>query len=227
MPSVEARLKVKGKHYEVSVELDEALKVKKGIGDVASALTSNAIFYDLKKGSHASKEDLKDAFGTDDLYKVAEEIMKRGEILKPQEYREAEREAKIKQVIDLIIRNAADQHGNPYTYERINKAIEEVHYNFDNRPPEQQMADLINKLKEVIPIKIETKHIKLKIPARFTGQVYGSLKDYKESEEWLLNGDLEVVVNIPSGMQIDFYEKINSITHGAVQSEELSEKEAH
>ena len=227
MPNVEARLKVKGKHYEISVELDEALKVKKGTGNVASALASNAVFYDLKKGLHSSKEDLKDAFGTDDLYKVAEEIMKRGEILKPQEYREVEREAKIKQVVDLIIRNAVDQHGRPYTAERIKKATEEVRYNFDNKPAEQQMADLVNKLKEVIPIKIETKHIKLKIPARFTGQVYGLFKDYKESEEWLPNGDLQVIMNIPAGMQIDFYERINSITHGAVQSEEISEKEAH
>ena len=83
------------------------------------------------------------------------------------------------------------------------------------------MNDIINKLKEIIPIKIETKKIKLKVPARFTGQAYGMLQEYKESEEWLSNGDLEVVMNIPAGLIIDFYDKINSITHGAVQSSEV------
>ena len=172
----------------------------------------------------ASESDLENAFGTTDLYEIAKKIMSSGEIQKPQEYREAEREARIKQVIDLILRNAVDQHGNPFTEERLRRAIDEAHYSFDNRPAEQQMGNLVHKLKEVIPIKIETKKIKLTIPARFTGQVYGVLGDYKESEEWLPNGDLQVIVNVPSGMQIDFYEKLNGVTHGAVVSEEVGEE---
>jgi len=224
MPNVEARLKAKGKEYQISVDVDKALKVKNGEGDAASALNSNAIYYDLKKGLVASESDLKDAFGTTDLYEIAKKIMSSGEIQKPQEYREAEREARIKQVIDLILRNAVDQHGNPFTEERLRRAIDEAHYSFDNRPAEQQMGNLVHKLREVIPIKIETKKIKLIIPARFTGQVYGVLGDYKESEEWLSNGDLQVIVNVPSGMQIDFYEKLNGVTHGAVVSEEISEE---
>lgn len=223
MVNVEARIRAKGKQYEISVDVDEALKVKKGEGDISAALNSNAIYYDLKKGTVASESDMKDAFGTSDLYEIAKKIMTSGEIQKPQEYRDAEREARIKQVVDLILRNAVDQKDNPYTEERIKRAIEEVHYSFDKRPAEQQMAELVHKLKEIIPIKIETKRVKLIIPARFTGQVYGVLQDYKESEEWLPNGDLQVIMNIPSGIQIDFYEKLNSITHGAVISEELEE----
>lgn len=226
MVNVEARLKVKGKEYQISVDVDEALKVKSDAdgADVTRALNSNAIYSDLKKGEVVSQSDLRNAFGTTDLYEVARKIMKQGEIQKPQEYRDAEREQKIKQIIDLILRNAVDQHGKPYTEDRIRKAIDEIHYSFDKRPAEQQMSDLVHKLKEIIPIKIETRRVRLKIPAQFTGQVYGLLSDYKENEEWLSNGDLQVVVNIPSGMQIDFYEKLNSITHGAVVSEDISEE---
>ncbi|MCH7568555.1 MAG: ribosome assembly factor SBDS [Nanoarchaeota archaeon] len=221
MPNIEARIKIKGKQYEISVDVDEALKVKKGIGDVTNALNSNAIYYDLKKGTVASQSDLQDAFGTINLHEVAEKIMKSGEIQKPQDYRDAERETKVKQVIDLILRNAVDQNGRPFTEERMRRAVDEVHFNFDNRPAEQQMYKLIHKLKEIIPIKVETKKIKLIIPARFTGQVYGLLKDFKEKEEWLPNGDLQTIINIPAGMQLDFFEKLNSITHGAVVSEEV------
>jgi ribosome maturation protein SDO1 len=225
MTNVEARLKVKGKEYQISVDLDEALKVKKGEGsDPAKALNSNGIYYDLKKGTVASHSDLEDAFGTTDLYEIAGKIMKNGEIQKPQEYRDAEREARIKQVIDLVLRNAVDQHGNPFTEDRVRRAVQEVGFKFDVRPAEVQMNELVRKLKEVIPIKVEMKKIRLIIPARFSGQVYGMLKEYKQSEEWLGNGDLQVIVNFPAGMQLDFYEKLNGVTHGAIQSEEVGDE---
>ena len=224
MATVEARMKVKGKNFEISVNLDEALKVRAGTGNVMAALNSPTIYTDATRGLAASKAEIEYAFDTSDVYKIAEQIMKKGEIQKNQEFRDAEREKRIKQVIDLILRNAVDQHGRPYTEERIRKAIHEVHFNFDNRPADQQTPELMTKLAMIIPIKVETKKIKLTIPARFSGQVYGLLKDYKESEEWKGNGDLQVIMNIPSGMQIDFYDKLNSITHGAVMSEEIGNK---
>jgi ribosome maturation protein SDO1 len=221
MAQVTARIKVKGKHYEILVDLDEALKLKAGKGTVQAALVAPSVFSDLKKGLHVSREDLMDAFGTEDVNIIATKIILSGEVQKTQEFRDSEKEAKIKQVINLIIKNAVDQHGRPYTEDRLKRAIEEAHYSFDSRPAEQQMTAVIEKIKTVIPIKIETKHIKLIIPAQYTGAVYGLLKDYKESEEWLSNGSLSAIINIPAGMQIDFYEKMNHITHGAVQSQEL------
>lgn len=224
MAQVTARMKVKGKHYEILVDLDDALKIRVGKGDIVSALKSTNVYYDMNKGTSASNADLMDAFGTTDLYQIATKIITSGEVQKTQEFRDNERENKIKQVINLIMRNAVDQHGRPYTEERLRRAIEESHYSFDNKPAEQQMPVVVEKLKTIIPIKIETKRIKLSIPAQYTGAVYGLLKDYKESEDWQENGSLQVIMNIPAGMQIDFYDKLNHITHGAVQSEELTEK---
>lgn len=221
MTNVTARSKVKGKHYEISVDFEEAMKFKNGEGNITGALNSNSVYYDLAKGTVASQDDLKSAFGTGDLYEIVEKIIKEGEVQKPQEFRSEEREMKIKQVIDLILRNAVDQNGRPYTGERIRRAIDDVHYSFDDRPAERQMPEVVDKLRVVIPIKIDLKKVKLTIPAQFTGQVYGLLKDYKESEEWLGNGDLVVIANVPAGMQIDFYEKLNNVTHGAIQSEEI------
>lgn len=225
MAVVEARIKLKGKQYEISVDLDEALKVKNGQGDVTQALQAQEVFYDLHKGTKASNDDLTDAFGTTDIYEIAKHIMTKGEVQKTQEYRDEEKEKKIKQVLNLLLKNATDQHGRPYTEDRLKNAISEVHFNFDKRPAEQQMNDLLSKLKTVIPIKIETKKIKLTIPAQYTGQVYGLLQDNKESEEWLGNGNLVVIMNIPAGLVLDFYDKLNGMTHGAVQSEELAKEE--
>jgi len=225
MPQVVARMKIKNKHYEILVDLDEATKIREGKGgNIVSAVVCNSVQHDLNKGISVSNTDLMDAFGTIDLYEVAKKIITSGEVQKTQEVRDAERDAKVKQVVNLVLKNASDQHGHPYTEERIRRAIEETHFHIDNRAPEQQLTELIAKLQTVIPIKMETKKIKLIIPARFTGQVYGLLKEFKESEEWLSNGDLQAIINIPAGMQIDFYDRLNAITHGAVRSEDVVEK---
>ena len=221
MSKVVARIKVKSKHYEIQVDLDEALKVKAGSGDLLAALDSTSVFYDLKKGTIASNADLKDAYGTTDFHDIAKTIISKGEVQKTQEFRDSEKENKIKQVMELLIRNAVDQHGRPFTEDRLKTAIQQAHYSFDNRTPEQQLTPLVHELKKIIPIKISTKKIKLTIPARFTGQAYGILKDYKESEDWLANGDLQVIMNIPPGILIDFYDRLNSVTHGAAHAEEL------
>ena len=221
MPYVEARIKVKGKHFEIMVDLDEAFKIKNNQGNIASVMQVPQIFTDVKKGNIASKSDLMSAFNTSDIYEIAKKIILSGEVQKTQEFRDAEKEKKIKQVLNLILRNAVDQHGRPFTEIRLQSAIKEIHFNFDNRPPEQQLPDLVKKLSTVIPIRIETKKIRLTIPARLTGQTYGLLKDYKENEEWLANGNLVATLAIPSGMLIDFYEKLNQVAHGAIQAEEI------
>lgn len=218
---VTARIKVRNVHYEIHVDLDEALKVKAGKGNVASALDVPQVFTDLKKGLKPSQAELEQAFGTTDIYKIAQQIITKGEVQKTQDFRDAERDAKVKQVVNLIIRNSVDQHGRPYTEDRIVRAISEAHCIIDNRPAEQQVSGIVEKLKSIIPIKLEIKRIKIIIPAQYTGHVYGLLKEYKESEDWLANGNLQAIIAIPAGMQIDFFDKLNHATHGAIQSENL------
>jgi len=81
MTNVIARIKVKGKHYEILVDVNKALKLKKGEKTgISEALASEGVFYDAQKGLRASNEDLKEAFGTTDQMQVAEKIVKSGEI---------------------------------------------------------------------------------------------------------------------------------------------------
>ena len=61
------------------------------------------------------------------------------------------------------------------------------------------------------------------MPAQFTGKVYGFLKEYIQKEEWLSNADLSCEVNVPAGLIFEFYDKLNSLTHGNVLSEEIKE----
>ena len=220
-----ARIKQAGKPFEIIVDLDRALKFKKGESSSVDFLETYNIFSDSKKGFAAPSRDMQEAFGTTDVNAIAEKIVKKGEVLVTQEHRDEEREGKFKQVIDFLARNSVDpKTGNPHTAERIKNALEQAKVNIKNIPIEGQIKDIVASISKILPIKLETKRIKITIPAMHTGKVYGIVSQYKEDEKWLDNGDLEVTVSVPSGMVMDFYDKLNSVTHGSAVTEEIKEE---
>lgn len=223
MVNTTARIKKGNLHFEILVDLDDALKVKKGLSDFLN-VEGDTVFTDLKKGNRASNAELQTAFGTSDITEIGKEIVKHGEVLTDQEHRDEEKEKKIKQVVDFLARNAIDpRSGNPITAERIKTALQESHVIIKNVPIENQIHDIIDALSKILPIKIETRKIKVTIPAIQTGKAYGVIAQYKEKENWLNDGSLEAVLSIPAGILIDFYEKLNSATHGSALTEEIKE----
>ena len=225
MTQTTARIKQHGKHFEIIVDLDKALKFKKGQSSGTDFLEADTIFTDSKRGLHASEKDIGEAFGTSDLTEVAKKIVKSGEILLTQEHRDDEKDKKIRQVIDFLAVNASDpKTGMPHTPERIKNALEQAQVNIKNVPIESQIKEIIEKISGILPIRLKAKRIKILIPAIHTGRAYGIFSQYKENENWLSNGDLEVTVNVPSGLLMDFYEKLNSVTHGSAVTEEIKEK---
>lgn len=225
MTNTTARIKKAGKHFEIPVNLEDALKFKKGESSETGA-ESDMIFADIKKGEKASEKDLEEAFGTIDAGEIINRIIKEGEVLLTQEHRDEEKERKVKQIVDFLATNTLNpQTGNPHTPERIKSALEETHVNIKNVPVENQVKEIVEEISKILPIKIETKRVKITIPAIHTGKVYGIVNQYKEEENWLNDGSLDVVVNVPAGMIMDFYDKLNSATHGSAVTEEIREAE--
>jgi len=223
MTQTTARLKKAGKHFEILVNMENALKFKKGEINFIQAET-NFIFKDIKKGEKASETELKEAFGITDASKIALEIVKKGEVLVTQEQRSAEHEKKFKQAVDFLSANSVDpKTGNPHTAERIKSALEQAHINIKNVPIENQIKEIIAEISKILPIKMETKTVKITIPAMHTGKAYGIVAQYKKDESWLDDGSLRVVVNVPSGIVMNFYDQLNSVTHGSALTEEVRE----
>lgn len=224
--NITARLKKAGKNFEILVDLDRALLFKKtGQGNIENVLAVNAIFSNAKNGVHVSDSDMKAAFGSSDFKVVAADIIKNGEIQLPQEYKKKEREAKVKQVVDFLCRNCVDPRtGALHTPKRIEDALNQAGVSIDDRPVNEQIANILKKLQPILPIKIETKKILLRIPAEHTGRVYTLIHDIKEKEEWLSDGSLQCIINIPAGAQMEFFDKLNAITHGSVITQEVKEK---
>lgn len=216
-----ARIKQAGKHFEILVDLDEALKFRKGRVDSIEA-QGGKIFSDSKKGEVASNSDLENSFSTTDVEKIVEKIVKDGEILLTQEHRDEEKEKKFKQVVDFLVTNSVDpQTGNPHTAERIKSALEQAHVNIKNASIDSQAKEIVAEISKILPIKIKTKKVKITIPAIQTGKAYGVVSQYKESENWLNDGSLEIVVSVPAGLVMDFYDRLNSVTHGSAVTEEV------
>ncbi len=225
MAKTTVRIDKSGKHFEILVDLEDAMKFKRGeIGSIIAE--SDIIFRNVKKGERAPTSDIESAFGTTDPNEIIPKIVKGGEILTTQDFRDAEQEKKFKQVVDFLSRNAVDpQSGNPHTSERIKNALEQAHVNIKNTSVENQINDILAEISKIIPIKLETKKVKITIPAIHTGKAYGVISTHKETETWLDDGSLEVIVKVPAGMIMDFYDKLNGVTHGSAVTEEIQEKE--
>lgn len=217
-----ARINRGKSHFEIIVNMEDALKVREGKSDYL-LVEGDTIFTSVKKGDRASNAELETAFNTSSVDEIGKIIVKEGDVLVDKAHRSEEQEKKIKQVVDFLVTNAVDpQTKNPISPDRIRSAIDEAHINIKNIPVENQITDILAELSKIIPIKIETRKIKVTIPALKTGKAYGVIAQYKERENWLPDGSLEAVLNIPAGILIDFYEKINAVTQGSVLSEELS-----
>lgn len=218
-----ARIKKGGENFEVVINPDLAIKYRNGKGiELSEVLNSENVFSDAKKGLRASEKLMNDLFGTQDELKVAEIILKHGEIQVTEEYREEQREAKRKGIITIIARNAVDpKTGYPHPPARIEAAMEEVKAKIDySRSAEEQIKDIIKQIQVVLPIKFENAIIEVRIPTRYAVKAYGILKSYGEmlSEEWLSDASLSAKIRMPAGMQQQFFDAINKATKGELES---------
>jgi ribosome maturation protein SDO1 len=201
--------------------LNEALKVRKGEGNINVAILTGSIFSNLKAGNVAPRDMLEVDFGSSDVAVVGEKIIKSGEIELPENYKHEEQDKRYKQVVDFLVRNAVTPEGRPYTPDRIMGALKEAHVNVKNKPVDTQIGEILEQIQTILPIKVEIKKVRVTIPAIHSGKAYGVVSDFKQDEEWLSNGDVVVTIAIPAGLIMDFYDKLNGVTHGSALTEEI------
>tara|TARA_Y100000310_G_scaffold335338_2_gene417118 strand:- start:34491 stop:35192 length:702 start_codon:yes stop_codon:yes gene_type:complete len=220
--AIVARLKKEGRTFEILVDCDKALDFKAGKEiPIEDVVATDDIFSDVKKGEKASSAEVENLFNTSDVLEVAKVIIKDGEVQLTQEHKENMREVVRKQLVELIHRNAVDaQTGLPHPVQRIENAMREANIKVrEYESAEKQLDQVLNELKPIIPIKVEVMDITLQIPAKFAGNCMNVLKKYKLSKnEWQSDGSLMAVVEIPAGIQEEFFDEVNKLTHGEVES---------
>jgi len=128
-----AWIEIKGQKFEIPVKPDLAFKFREGEKvSISEVLWADTIFKDVKKGLKASPDSLKKAFGTEDIIKIAEKILREGQIQLTEEERKKMIEAKRKQIINYIVKNTIDpKAGKPIPEQRIENALDQIRLNIE------------------------------------------------------------------------------------------------
>ncbi|AEC51056.1 putative RNA-associated protein [Pyrococcus sp. NA2] len=227
--AVIARLKIQGETFEILVDPYLARDFKEGKDvPIEEILATPYVFKDAHKGDKASEKEMEKIFGTSDPYEVAKIILRKGEVQLTAQQRREMLEEKKRQIATIIHRHAVDPRtGYPHPVERILKAMEEVGVRVDIfKDAEAQVQDVIKAIRRVLPLRVETKVIAVKIPSEYVGRAYGEVRKFGKikREEWGSDGSWMFLIEIPGGVEEEFYEKLNALTKGNVQTKLIERK---
>jgi ribosome maturation protein SDO1 len=223
--AVTARLESHGARFEVLIDPDAALAMKRGEfeGELEDVIAAEDVFEDASRGDRPAENDLEKVFGTTDPMQIIPEVVERGEIQITAEQRREMQEQKRKSLINRIARNAVNPQMNdsPHPPERIERALEEAGFKIDPMEPvESQVDDALDALRPVLPIKFAEVTVAVQLPAEYAGSGQAQIRSYGdlEREEWQSDGSWVGVITFPAGMQNDFYDKVNNITSGTAET---------
>jgi len=227
--AVLAKMKTQGANFEILVDCEKAIAFRGGANiDIRDVLAAQNVFSDSKKGLPASEIQMQQIFGTANPLEVAKEIIRKGEIQLTAEYRQKLREQKKKQIINFIHVNAIDpKTGFPHPATRIEAAIDQSKVKIDEYAPvEKQMDGVLKEIRIMLPIKFVMKEIAVKFPAEYAGKGNYAVQGFGKliKQEWQSDGSWVAVVEIPGGLEEEFYDKINSVTHGNAETKRLAIK---
>jgi len=217
-----ARYERGGHKFEILVDPDKAFKYREG-GKIPidEVLVGDYIYKDARKGDRASPEEVKKVFGTTDIKKVADTILKKGELQLTTAQRRKLLEAKRRLIINYIARSAIDPRTKtPIPPQRIEKAMEEAKVAVDlYKSVEEQAAKIVKAIARHLPIKIARALITVRVPPAVAGRAYSELRRLGEvkNERWLNDGSLLIEIEIPAGMQGEVMDSISRATRGMAE----------
>jgi ribosome maturation protein SDO1 len=226
--AVIARISRGHESFEILVDPEMALRLKKGESvSIDRMLAVNQVFKDARKGERVSPAELERHFGTSDLLKVAEKILREGDVQLKTEQRREMVEEKRRQIAAIISKQGMDPKTRlPHPVQRILNAMNEAHVNIDPfKPANSQVKPVLEKIVEIIPISMDRVEVAVKIPTEFAGKASHIIREITDikREEWK-SDHWFAVIEIPAGMQGDIYEKLNSLTSGRAEVKLVKEK---
>jgi len=223
--AVTARLESHGERFEVLVDPDAALAIKRGEfeGELEAVIAAEDVFEDAASGDRPPENALEEVFDTTDPLEIIPEVIRRGEIQITAEQRREMQEQKRRQLINRIARNAVNPQMDdaPHPPERIESALEETDFRIDPMDPvESQVDEALDALRPVIPIRFDTVRVAVQLPADYAGSGQAQVREFGDlqREEWQPDGSWIGVVEFPAGMQNDFYDLVNEVSSGEAET---------
>ena len=224
--AVVARLKTHGEHFEILVDPDGAYELRHGADvKVEDILAVEDVFLNASRGDRVPEEDLIKAFGTTNVVDIARKIIMEGEINLTADQRHRLIEDKRRQVVSFISRNAINpQTMAPHPPARIERAMEEAGVHIDlTKSVEENVNVVMKAIRPIIPIRFEEVRIAVKVPANYAPRAFGEIAAFGKllRDEWQNNGSWIGIVQIPAGMQPEFYDLVNKLSKGEAETKLL------
>jgi len=230
--AVTARLESHGARFEVLVDPDAALAIKREEfdGELEDVIAAEDVFENASRGDRPAETDLEEVFGTTDPMEVIPEVITRGEIQITADQRREMQEQKRKQLINHITRNAVNPQMDdaPHPPDRIESALEEAGFKIDPMEPvENQVDEALDMLRPVIPIRFDEMTVAVQVPPDYAGKAQSHIRQFGdlEREEWQGDGSWVGVIQFPAGMQNDFYNLVNEHTSGEAETRIISDED--
>ncbi len=218
------RFSVEGEKFELLVKPDPALEYKLGKRkDISTVLVSEEIYSDSNKGTRASTEKLMKAFKTTDPAAIATIILQKGDLNLTTDQRRKMVSEKRKQIVEFIAKTYVDPRSHiPHPPLRIEQAMDDAKVSVDPfRNTDDQIKDIVEQLRSIIPLKSENMLLEILVPAQFAAQSYSVLKSAGtlKKEEWQANGSLKVILDIPAAARANVIDRLGSVTKGSASIE--------
>jgi ribosome maturation protein SDO1 len=213
-----------GEKFEILVKPDPALEYKMGKKkDISSVLVSDDIYTDSSKGTKPSTEKLLKAFKTEDLAEIAQMILQKGDLNLTTDQRRKMVDEKKRQLVEFISKTYVDPRTHlPHPPLRIEQAMKDARVSVEpQKNVDEQVKDIVEKLRSIIPLKSENLSLEITIPAQFASQSYAVLKSVGslKNEEWQNNGSLKAILEIPAAARPNVIDRLGSITKGSASVE--------
>ncbi|MEM3851775.1 MAG: ribosome assembly factor SBDS [Methanomassiliicoccales archaeon] len=224
--AIVGRYEVKGETFEILIDPKIVKYLKEGKEvDVANHMAVEEIFKDARKGTKQSEEKIREIFGTSNIAEVARAIVRKGQVQLTTEQRHVMQETKRKQIAAIIARNAINpQTRTPHPLPRIEAAMQEARVRIDPfKSAEVQVNDVLDALRPILPIRFENVRIAVKLSGEDYGRCYQDIVSFGRinKEEWQQDGSWIGVVELPAGMQTDFFERLGQRTKGRAETKIL------
>ncbi len=225
--AVTAKLDKHGLEFQILVDPEIALKFREEKGnmklDLDDLLAVEGVFVGpARDGAKAANEELTKAFGGTSVEEAVKQILLKGDLQLTTDQRRRMVERKRRLIVQYIAQHAINpQTKAPHPPARIETAMEEARIHLDPfKSVDASVQDVLKAIRPLIPIRIETVQIAVKFPAQHAGKATAALHGWGETKQsaWQGDGSFIAVVEIPGGMQTDFFNHLNGRTHGEVET---------
>ena len=205
--SVLARMEKGGKRYEIMVDPDlvDDWRNDPDSVELGDLLAIEDVFHNARDGERPTSDAIDSTFGSQDLMVITKTILEKGSIQLTTNQRKAIVDTKRQAIIHYVASNAVDPKTKlPHPRQRIELALDESRYAVDPfKSVDSQVKDVLDILRPLIPLSFETCRLAFRITGKSYGSVSQLLREYKQKEEWLSNGDWACVVEIPAAMKAE------------------------